>query len=328
MKVLFCVRADYYRNFAGDSMQVVKTAEFLRKVGITVDINDGNIYDYSDYDIIHLFSLMTLGETYKYYRIARQYKKMIVLSPIYQDLRKYYNHIGDIEGLRLWKQCTTYRAEILKGCKMIYPSSYMEQQCLEEQFNVMNDCRVIYNGVEAEDEETPLYSLKERYKLDSYALAVGKVCQSKNQLTLVKICSDLGIKLVLIGRVEDKQYFRECMKYKNAVYLGFMDSYNIYNAYRFAKLHVLASYIEATGLSTLEAAASGCNIVSTSEGYIREYLGDKATYCNPYNEQSIFEAVDKGYRQNKSSQLKKMVKENFSWEKCVEELYESYQNMF
>ena len=62
MKVLLCVRQDYYRNFAVDSMKVIKTAEYLRKLGVTVDINDGGIYDYSSYDIVHLFNIDTAGE--------------------------------------------------------------------------------------------------------------------------------------------------------------------------------------------------------------------------------------------------------------------------
>ena len=79
MKVLLCIRNDYYRNFAGDSMQVLKTALYLRKIGVEVDINNGGIIDYSNYDIIHLFNLTRIGETYSYYKRAKFYKKNIVL---------------------------------------------------------------------------------------------------------------------------------------------------------------------------------------------------------------------------------------------------------
>lgn len=57
MKVLFCIRNDYLKNFAGDSMQLLKTAEYLRNMKVNIDINNGNITNYSNYDLIHLFNL-------------------------------------------------------------------------------------------------------------------------------------------------------------------------------------------------------------------------------------------------------------------------------
>jgi glycosyltransferase involved in cell wall biosynthesis len=327
MKVLLCVRSDYFRNFAGDSMQVIKTAEYLRKLGIEADINSGDITDYSDYDIVHLFNLTTMGETYKYYRIARLYKKAVVLSPLYWDMKKYYRHINDLESIKLWDRCSIYRLQILKGCKMVFTNSLLEAKMIEQQFDYKFRYRVIYSGVEVESEDTPLYSLKNRYSLDNYVLCVGRICRMKNQLTLARICSDLGIQLVLIGNVNDKQYFDECMKYKDILYLGFMDSYNIYNAYRFASLHALPSFVETPGMSSLEAAACGCNIVSTSEGSAEEYFKDKAIYCNPYDESSIYNAVYRGYKQSKTSDLKDMVLSTYNWENCIKVLYDSYRSI-
>jgi glycosyltransferase involved in cell wall biosynthesis len=114
------------------------------------------------------------------------------------------------------------------------------------------------NGVEVEDEEVPLYNFRERYKLNTYVLCVGNICPKKNQLSLAQICSKIGVQLLLIGKINDNNYFKECIKHDNVLYLGFMDSYNMYNAYRFAKIHVLPSYVEIPGFSSLEAAASGC----------------------------------------------------------------------
>ncbi|KAJ50760.1 glycosyltransferase involved in cell wall biosynthesis [Clostridium tetanomorphum] len=327
MKVLFCIRSDYYRNFAGDSMQVIKKAEYLRKMGVKVDINNGEINDYSDYDIVHLFNLTTMGETYKYYRIAKSYKKIIVLSPLYWNLKKYLKYINDYEGAKLWDKCRPYRYEILNGCKMIYTNSKMEGELLKKEFKKDFSYTVIYNGVEIENDEVPLYNFKERYKLNSYILCVGKICKIKNQLMLSKICNRLGLDLVLIGNINDKDYFNECIKYPNVTHLGFMDSYNIYNAYRFAKLHILPSFIETPGLSSLEAGASGCNIISTEEGSAKEYFKDMVIYCNPYYEESIESAIKMSLNKNKNDVLKKYVTTNYNWEKSVKSLYNSYINL-
>ncbi|WP_163194432.1 glycosyltransferase family 4 protein [Clostridium thermarum] len=328
MRVLMCIRSDYLRNFGGDSVQMIKTAEHLRKLGVDVDINSGDITDFSPYDLIHLFNLTRMGETYKYYKIARHYKKDIVLSPLYWDMTRYFHHINDVESIKLWERCNIYRREIVKGCKAVYPNSHIEAEQLKKLICKSANYIVVYNGVDIISEETPLYGLKDRYRLDNYILCVGRICPIKNQLVLARICKELNINLVLIGNIEDRVYYDKCMSYHGTQYLGFIDSYNIYNAYRFAKLHVLPSFVETSGRSSLEAAASGCTIVSTDQSNAREYFGDMATYCNPYDEASIYEAVKQGLKAKKDSELKNFISEKHNWESCTKVLYDSYMASF
>ncbi len=55
----------------------------------------------------------------------------------------------------------------------------------------------------------------------------------------------------------------------------------------------MPSWFETTGLSSLEAAAMGCNIVITRKGDAYEYFGDYAYYCDPESPDSIFKAIEK-----------------------------------
>lgn len=327
MKVLLCIRNDYYRNFAGDSMQVLKTVQYLRKIGVEVDINNGGIIDYSNYDIIHLFNLTRIGETYSYYKRAKFYKKNVVLSSVYWDLKKYYNYVNDVESIKLWDKCKSYRLEILKGCKMVYPNSKAEGEIIKKEFGDLIPYTVTYNGIEIENEEVTLYNFEERYQLNNYVLCVGRICHRKNQLALSKVCNDLEMQLVLIGNINNKEYFNKCINYSNVKYLGFMDSYDIYNAYKFCKIHVLPSFVETPGLSSLEAAAAGCNIVSTIEGSTFEYFNDMAEYCDPYDDKSIAEAIVNAAKKPQNDMLKKHILEKFTWEKCIKELYDSYKQI-
>ena len=310
-----CIRSDYFRNFGGDSRQMLKSVEYLRKLGVEAHINAGDITDFSSYDIVHLFNLASMGETYKYYKIAKSYKKNIVLSPLYWDRTLYYKYINNIENLKLWERCSAYRKEIVKGWKLIFPNSYMEAELLRKQIYHRGNYVVIYNGVEVISDETPLYNLKDRYHLDSYVLCVGRICVMKNQLVLAKICNELNIPLVLIGNIKDKAYLDACLKFKGTLY------------YRFASLHVLPSFIEAPGMSSLEAAASGCKIVSTNQGSAYEYFQDGALYCNPYDEASIYETVKKGIKAKKDCKFKNVIREKFTWEKYTKDLYESYKTL-
>lgn len=327
MKVLLCIRGDYIKSFAGDSKIILMTSKYLKKLGVEVDINDGDITDYSTYDIIHLFNLTRMGETYKYYKQAHRQKKKIVITPIYWNLNKYYSHMNNVENIKLWEKCKPYREEIIKGSQIIYPNSDIEKCILSEDFDIKLNYKIIHHGVEIEHEETPLYNLKGRYNLNNYVLCVARITPQKNQLALAKACSKLGINLVLIGNINDNEYFRACMTYKNVTYLGFMDRYNIYNAYRFSKLHVLPGFCETPGLSSLEAAASGCNIVSTIEGSAKEYFKHMADYINPYDDETIISAIEKGLNKRKNAELKNYVLENYSWDRYVQELYYSYKKL-
>ncbi|MBX4261723.1 glycosyltransferase [Clostridium estertheticum] len=324
MKVLLCVRQDYYRNFAVDSMKVIKTAEYLRKLGVTVDINDGGIYDYSSYDIVHLFNIDTAGETYRYYKIAQFYKKSLVISPMHWDMKKYHMINDEIESMKLYEKCSIYKEEILKRSKAIICNSELEKELIKSEFHVSVYKEVIYNGVEVENDDIPLYNFKERYNLNNYVLCVGRISQSKNQLALCRICAELGKQLVLIGNVNDNEYLKECTNFKNVVYLGFMDNYNVYNAYRFAKVHVNPSFVGMPGLSSLEAAASGCNVVSTKEGCAKEYFKEMAFYCDPYDNNSILSAVKSGFEKRKDNILKNYVNQNFNYDKLTNDLYKIY----
>ncbi|MEY8000393.1 glycosyltransferase [Clostridium sp. Mt-5] len=325
MKALFCIRRDCFSNFAGDSMQLMKTAKYLREKKVKVDINTGSIYDYSRYDIIHLFNLTRVEETYKYYKRAKYYNKTIVLSPIYWNLTKYYNHVNDTKNLILWDKLDMYRKEILMGCKSIYPNSKLENIQIQKDFHINAPYNIIYNGMEIEH-RVP-YNFKKAYGLNDYVLCVGRICGRKNQLALSKICSQLGLQLVLIGSINDMNYFNKCMSYNNVRYLGFMNDYNIYNANMCARMHILPSFVETPGLSSLEAAASGCNIVSTIEGSTREYFKNMCIYCDPYNEHSIKDAIIRSFEMKKDEKLKKYVIKNYNWRKCINVLFESYKSL-
>lgn len=324
MKVLFCMRSDYYRNFGEDSMQALKIKKYLKKMGVEVDINYGQIGDYSSYDIIHLFNLKITGEIYKYYKTAKYYKKNIVISPLYWDQNKYYNYINDLEGIKLWDKSKIYRQKILKGCKMTFPNSLMEEELIKKEFGKYVPCNVIYNGVEVQGEEIPLYNFKERYGLDNYILCVGKVSEKNNQIALAEACDKLGIQLVITGNAKDKVYLNKIMQFKNVLYLGEMDEYNRYNAYKFAKLYVNPSFVEIVPTYSIEAAVSGCNVLCTQEGSTLEYFKDMIDYFNPYEADSILNALKIAMKKRKDKKLKSYVLENYSWKKSAKCLHENY----
>lgn len=179
MKVLFCIHPSGTKINAGDWVQMRTAAEYLKKSGVDVFINDGEIKDYSEYDIIHLFNLTRISETYEYYKIAKRFDKPVVITPIYWDLEKYYQHTGSEDHLALWKLYKPYRNEIICGCRMVYPSSDKEAQLLKHEFGENIPCTVIHNCIDTEklsEFAEGEHDCGER----SYLLCAARICPRKN----------------------------------------------------------------------------------------------------------------------------------------------------
>jgi glycosyltransferase involved in cell wall biosynthesis len=99
----------------------------------------------------------------------------------------------------------------------------------------------------------------------------------------------------------------------------------LYAAYASAKVHVLPSYFETTGLSSLEASVMGCNVVVTDRGDTREYFGDEAWYCEPDRPESIRAAVDAAYKAPFRESLRTRILRDFTWTRAAEETFRAYK---
>lgn len=323
MNILYCIRKDYLIKIAGDSIQLLRTVNYIRDMGIKVDIDNGKIDDYSKYDIIHLFNLTRISETYRFFKKAQEYRKNIVISPIYWNLEKYYRSISNDYNLLIWKRYRKFRSEILNGCKMIYPTSNIGMRLIKKEYGKTLPCTVIYNGVDIK-ELNKYKNKRNRDDKKTYILCVARICPRKNQFILSQICYQLGLRLLLAGEASNKEYLNKCLRYNNVEYIGFLNFEKLVKLYKNAKLHVLCSFVETPGLSSLEAGVCGCNIVSTAEGSAYEYFKDLAIYCNPYDNSNIYNAVKKGIELNNQPDLKNHILNNFTLEKCLKKLYKSY----
>jgi glycosyltransferase involved in cell wall biosynthesis len=324
MKVLFCIRPDFKSKIAGDSVQMMTIFKYLSMMGVEVYINDGSIIDYYDYDIIHLFNLTRISETYRYLKIAKKCQKPVVLTPIYWDLKKYYSYSGNDIFLKSWELNSRFRKEIVNECNMLYPSSSIEQQLLFQEFSTDIPCTIVYNCI-----DTTLFNNQQlKNNADnSFIFCASRICPRKNQLALAYACRELGEDLLLTGDVNNREYLDKCLQFKNVRYLGFFKERDLVRFYKSAKLHVLCSFVETPGLSSLEAGACGCNIVSTSEGSAEEYFQGLATYCDPYNDADIYEAVKKALKLNNQPALQNHILKNYNPEKCLKPLYDSYMDI-
>ncbi len=90
MKVLFCVRHNFHSSPGGAQIQILKTSEYLRKLGVECDITTTpHGVDYDQYDIVHLTDLTWVYDLLVYLKALKDYKGPKVLSTIYWPFDDY-----------------------------------------------------------------------------------------------------------------------------------------------------------------------------------------------------------------------------------------------
>src|SRR6202012_3912692 len=110
-------------------------------------------------------------------------------------------------------------------------------------------------------------------------------------------------------------YYEACRKEAgpNGTFVAATSQQVLAGYYSTAQGHVLRSWFETTGLSTLEAAAMGCNIVITDKGDTKEYFGDQAFYCEPDSPSSILAAAEAAAAAGRSEALVRKIRTDYTW---------------
>src|SRR5206468_8811792 len=138
-------------------------------------------------------------------------------------------------------------------------------------------------------------------------------------------------KLRLIGHAATNQpgYYQQCRQEAgtNVEFIDRLPQEELLAHYQKAKVHVLPSWFETTGLSSLEAAAMGCNIVITDKGDTREYFGSDAIYCDPGSPESIYRMVEKAASLPNNDSLQRKIMEQYSWDQATIRTIEAYKKV-
>jgi glycosyltransferase involved in cell wall biosynthesis len=92
-------------------------------------------------------------------------------------------------------------------------------------------------------------------------------------------------------------------------------------------VHVLPSWFETTGLSSLEAAVMGCNIVISNRGDAGAYFGNRAFYCEPSSPESIRTAIEQAAAAPVQQDLIEHIQTNYTWKKAAAETLAAYKKV-
>jgi glycosyltransferase involved in cell wall biosynthesis len=210
---------------------------------------------------------------------------------------------------------------------MVLPNSESEYSRIIKSYPCKINHSIIPNGVDQYLFRRNLSVTKD----PNLVLCVARIEGIKNQLNLIKALNNTRFKLVMIGShaPNQKPYYDECRSIaaSNVTFINHIPQKDLLTYYEQAKVHILPSWFETTGLSSIEGAVMGCNIVITDRGDAREYFGNHAFYCNPGKPESIFEAVKKASESPYDENLYNLILKKYTWQQAATETLKAYKQI-
>jgi glycosyltransferase involved in cell wall biosynthesis len=331
----------------GHLVQMRATAESLRKLGVDARTYEAPDPDLTGVDVVHGFGLVP-----RELRATRRLGSRIVLSPIYWS--RSYRLESDSESIsartrtRLRSAAVLTKAALLgpdalarkaavysdaglvatfESADLLLPNSAAEAHAVQNELSVTTPMQVVPNAV---DEE--LLGLDEQPEAERCTvLCLGRLEPHKNQLSVIRALSGTGLPVEIVGPVHpDHQAYEAACRESAGPNIRFFGSVKYgepehTQALRRARVSVLASWFETTGLASLEAAATGARVVTTERGFAREYFGESALYCDPGSEASIRSAVLSAWEQPHDGRLRKRIAEQFTWRHTAEATLAGYR---
>lgn len=327
MRVLFQVRPDFMKNPAGDTVQIISTGQELKKLGVEVHLSVDPNFELTPYDLVHIFNITRIKESYMYFFNAQKQKKRIVISAIYWPPNAFLRREGaSPNALAVWKHMQPMRARLVGEADLLLPNSQLEADVLHQDFKEVAPYRVVPNGFPGSFVGATPQQFRDQFPdlPEDFVLCAARISPRKNQHWLAEVCQELDLPLILLGPINDSQYFKQVISFPNVRHLGTLQGPLLSSAYSAAKVHALPSWFETPGLSSLEAGACGAVVISTDQGSPKEYFQDMAFYVHPLNDQSLRSALEQSFNASPLP-LMQHIHEEYPWSKVAKRTLESYE---
>jgi glycosyltransferase involved in cell wall biosynthesis len=349
---------------SGGGGQVLReTVAGLRNLGVVVEVTSELYPDVSGFDLVHAFNVWPLETSLPQMRYLGKAGVPVVWEPIFSDLHEFTwamravrllsELVHDspdwqsvlaaiessalvVDGISRWGRHEITPGYLAAAAEMFAIASHVSVCSLHEigmlsrvASTVRTPFTVVPHGVAARNfADADASDFTDRYGLTDFILCVGNIERRKNQLLLVEAAHDLERPIVLIGPVfpGDGDYLAMCrLRGADALtYIKGLPRELVASAYKAAAVHALPSFAEGSALSTMEAAAAGCSVVTSNRGSEFEYYGDLAYTCDPLSPASIRAAIEDALLHPRGERLATHMR-SFSWARTAELTLDVYR---
>lgn len=347
LKVLFVSRPNLLTQVGGDTLHLQQNRLYLQKLGVETSLWDGS-QNLKEFQLIHFFGLSRPANLMPLLKCGLP----IVVSSIYVDYQKADREASrmratlqqllgqhGLEYLKLLARAAKGReqwpglAYLLEGQRgsirkildqsvALITASESELGIIVEDFPFAGDHYVVRLGTE---HLPPLAPNKQKKDV----LCVARIEPIKNQINLIRAQAGCDWKLHLVGDAAPAHvgYLNTC-KTEAGPKVLFHNSRNheeCASMYNKAKVHVLPSYYETTGLASLEALHFGCQIVVNDHPISRELFGEHAFYAKVDDPKSLRQAIQKAL--NSTDTHKQWLHDHFSWSEAAHKILTIYRKV-
>jgi len=340
----------------GDTIQIRSTAKYLQELNVHVDIyTGGSDIKYSNYDLLHFFNIIRPDDILPH---ILNCKIPFVISTIFVD---YFEYEKSRDGLLGWvaNKFSSDKLEYIKAvarfikngdkinskfylfrghkasvefvsnrASLLLPNSHSEHARFKLNYSTSTKYIKVPNAI---DKKIFDDSIIPNYEYKNHVLCVGRIEGRKNQLNLIKALNETDLFLTIIGKPSPNHidYYNQCLdlvsKNDRMRIIEHIDHQELASIFLASKVHVLPSWFETTGLSSLEAAVMDCNVVITDYGDTEEYFKNMAFYCQPDDINSIRQAVLKAYDAPVDGVLKREILSSYTWQQAAQATLSAYE---
>lgn len=356
MRVLFISRSTIFSVPGGDTVQMECTANELRKMGVEVTIWDNQAdLEYDSYDLIHFFNLTrpaailfhttkcsipyvvsTIYVQYDFYKTLYPWSLMGLATRILgidgiEYLKTAVKHFLGKEKLDylpfLFKGQKKSIRDVLAGASAILPNSKSEALRVFKNYRIKTKEFIVPNGIDFEKFDHDL----DLERVSNQLICVGQIEPRKNQLNLIKAIDKLDVTLLIVGdsAPNHTSYLETCKATASdkVQFIPRISQEELVRYYLSSAIHILPSWFETTGLSSLEAAYLGCKIIVSPNGDTRDYFGEFANYCDPSSVTSIQRSIETSLGASYPNEMRELIKKEFNWQKTAAKTKQCYESI-
>lgn len=356
MKILILIRRGYRNSPGGDAVHALKTAHYLRKAGIDVEVvESGESLNRYKFDLLHFFNL---GRPYDLLPYLSRLRVPLVVSSLFVDYFEY-----DVRG-RLWpvrdllamlgRDGTEYMKAFIKmvlGQIPVRNQPYLKLGHRESVRRILDNahCVIATTGSELEriyqyagtiplnSEIVPLgidplfFSRDFSWHKRRGIISAGRLEGFKNIHSLIKACDTIGADLTISGQKGKNSGFYlkylQLLAANNVQFTGHLRPEELLIQYLKHRVHAQPSWFETSGLSSLEAAAAGCRVVVTNRGDTAEVFGVYAFYVDPANVSDIASNLMIALETPPAPDQRDFFYEKYNWERSISKLTDIYRKV-
>jgi glycosyltransferase involved in cell wall biosynthesis len=297
MRVLFHNR-DPKKWVGGDAVQVEKTMEAIKKLGVDAEFTSRGDHPLNDFDLVHVFHI-------NFFWTKEMYEQCILKKKPYVMSAVFFPKEYDIPKHEMFKFA-------INAQKIICLSENEKREMVEFLGIYPDKIVVIPNGVDKN-----IFN-KGKDKRENFVLSVGRLGESlKGSHLGLKACKKAGVKYVYVGE-SVKNDVAESMK-KELEHHEYLIPEELAKLYRRAGVFLCPSLSDRQSLVVLEAAACGCSIVDSIYNRGNTLL-PSSVVIDPNNTDEVAKAINNRMGKVNNDEVP-------SWDDVAKLIKKEYENI-